>query len=306
MPELPAVVEWCGDTAILLRATNMGRGRVSGHVDQKNDGVDFFERAGRPIEKIIVHSTGSARKNGIEACSHMIQRFTAEPVYRSFLGKIVRVGGGLGWPGVPYTFVVPYRPQVHEGRLAVYRLWDDSWVTWHTGDHSRRSVSVAVSGHFRSRHDRARVPHIDPLELAVQALTDLVDNYLLPRFGLSCTDVYGHFDLGKPACPGDALEAWIRTRRGEEVGWWPPKSGNAMAAAPRSSGARIAALLEIGFDNHDGVDRDDWMRMAIEAFQSARGLVVDGIWGPHTEAEVRRVLSPGGQPSASSMSRSLE
>jgi hypothetical protein len=158
-------------------------------------------------------------------------------------------------------------------------------------------VAVAFAGSFVTRHAPVfSQTAYEPDASALHAGEVLVREYLLPRYGLTEEHVMGHFDAGKATCPGDTLERWVRTFRGEYA---PNIDGK--CSRSKESGRpldtwqqRQRALEELGFDvgptGADGIF-GYWTRSAVEAFQEAEGLVVDGVWGSYTETAIRRALA---------------
>lgn len=252
----------------------------------------YVEVPGRVVSEVIAHHSAGNLLQGLDAAVRIAQYHSA-PRKRDAEGRVV--GGGRGWPGGAYTYVVPARPDVRDGRLVVYRCWPDEWVTWHTGaGHNRRGVGVCVAGHYYSRHAPNGGGEARPDDTAMVAFLGLVEDYLLPRHGLAWTDVLGHFDCGKPTCPGDALEAIIRARRGEPVIDLQDPAGERWPGpldTPRRRQEALSRLgMHLGPGGVDGIWGED-SRGALEAFQLGRGLVADGVWGPLTERRVRRDLA---------------
>ncbi len=63
--------------------------------------------------------------------------------------------------------------------------------------------------------DFSGVDHIgatEPTELQLRNLNFLL-NKLQNELKLKSSDIYGHCDFGKPACPGDAIMTEINKRR---------------------------------------------------------------------------------------------
>lgn len=265
--------------------------------------------AKRQVDHIIIHQTAGNPRTGHDAIHRLARFFITPPKYRTDAsGNImyrgtrrgprpIRVGGGRGWPGIGYTFVVPNRPEMQDGRLVVYRVWPDEWRTWHTGGrYNSHGVGIAVTGSFHTRH----APHFTEVEgpdpTAVVALDSLALDYLMPRYGLEPgpETLLGHFDCGKVTCPGDVLEQWVRDTRGEDITVVEPK----VAARDLWRGEldswrdRQAALVNLGFDPGpvDGI-LGPKTRSAVEAFQEFAGIVVDGIYGPVTERHLRIAMA---------------
>lgn len=263
---------------------------------------------GRKITEVIVHQSAGPFREGIAAAEGIARFAAARPIYKEDdNGQIaykttrsgkripIRKGGGRGWPGVPYTFVIPAMPETVDGKIEVYRCWDDEWRTWHTGgSHNSNGVGVCVAGWYKSRWIRKDVGREQPDELAMMGLTALVNDYLLPRYGIKAEKgLFGHFDFGKPTCPGDFLEQWVRDARGEDVQIIQP-SGSLDDRPLDTVKQRQQALIALGYDlgkwGADGV-WGFYTRSALEAFQEDAGIRVDGVYGPQTDKAMRRALS---------------
>ena len=300
------VVEWEGDRTRLVALTGLARSPSRSYRSRRE-----------PIESIIVHQSAGARRYGEDAAVRIARFHAGPPKYRD--GR--RVGGGRGWPGIGYTFVVPTIPDTRDGKLEVFRTQPDSAHTYHTGrGWNARGVAVCVAGTYRSRHSLAT--NSDPYApdtLAMTAMIELIEDYLLPRYQLGGEALRGHFDAGKPACPGDFLEQWVRYRRGEEVndplgrsGSHPELFGAARkGSVPLSSNGPLSgaqerqqALVDLGYDvgsggpagnGVDGYWGED-SKGALEAFQADASIRVDGRWGPHTEEAVKWAMSQSSWP----------
>ena len=252
----------------------------------------YIEVPGRVISELIVHHSAGNLLQG-SAAPLRIAEYHSAPRLRDPQGHVI--GGGRGWPGGAYTYVVPAMPEVREGRLVVYRCWPDEWVTWHTGrGHNSRGVGVCVAGHYYSRHAPRGGGEPRPDDTAMAALLGLIEDYLLPRHGLTWADVLGHFDCGKPTCPGDALEGLVRTRRGEPVVDFTEPEGRGWVGpldTPRQRQEALSRLgMHLGAPGVDGV-WGELSRGALEAYQLGRHLRADGVWGPVTERRVRLDLA---------------
>lgn len=288
-------VEWADDQVRLVRAEGVLRhpNFPRGHETVGGQYVN----TGRQPEAVIVHHSAGRPREGLDAVDAIAGFSIGDPKYAERGGKVRWVGGGKGFPGVPYTFVVPGIPTVRDGRVTVYRVWDDGWWTWHTSKAiNRRGVGVCVSGWYASRHDAlAPSARERPDPLVTLAVERLCTKYLLPRYGLSTEDLYGHFDFGKPACPGDFLEDWIRRTRGE-AGILAPSSDSARDPRELRGARQIQiALVELGYD--PGTVDGAWgprTANALRAFQAAAKITPDGIWGPQTERAMRQALANGG------------
>ncbi len=292
------LVEWEGKTTRLVVLHDLPRSRTRS-----------YKRRRGTIQEVVIHQSAGARRVGEDAAVRIARFHTQPPKIRD--GR--KVGGGKGWPGIGYTFVVPSVVDVRDGKAEVYRTQPDDLHTYHTGrGWNARAVGVCVAGTYRSRHVKATQddPYA-PDGLALEALEELVHAYLLPRYGLKAEDLRGHFDAGKPGCPGDYLEQWVRHYRGEGVTHPSPRDGSFGLFAPLeerlrsvspldTAAERQQALVDLGYDlgtwgeRNNGVDGlwGEDSRGALEAFQVDAGVVDEvGRWGPTTETAMRCALT---------------
>lgn len=282
-----STTEWESDTTRLVQYYGHTKG-VNFPLNAKRS-AGYREQVGRKVNRVIVHQSAGNRRQGQDAVDRMASWIVRAPKYGERKGKLRRVGGGRGFPGIPYTFLVPSIPDIQDGKSVVYRCWDDAWLTWHTRRANRDGVGVCFAGSFQTRHMR-KFSGDDPTGPQLAAGKDLIENYLLPRYDLKADDLTGHFDHGKATCPGDCLESWIRRKRGETVTWFDPPYAETDDRPLVTRSHKIAALIELGYgDDDDLIDCDEW-RFTLESFQSDEGCVVDGIWGPQTEMALRRAL----------------
>jgi len=299
--------EWEGETVRLVKLAGLAR---HANFPRGLGRSAYMHRPGRPVVGLVAHTTAGSRKNGLDAPIALAKWIIRPPVYkRDAAGNVVYrtlrsgkkkpkiIGGGRGWPGAPYTFLVPHIPETVDGLLEVYRLWDDEWHTWHTSKATNRDhVAVGFAGSFKTRH-APNFSDRDPHPLALAAGTSLIVDYLLPRYNLTADEIYGHFDHGKPTCPGDTLERWVRETRGEFV---EELDESLVDTAPVHVGPlntwkeRQVALDLLGYDlGPAGVDGHFGLRTrrSVESLQANTGLIIDGIWGPRTERAVRVALA---------------
>jgi len=301
---LTRTTEWEGEHVRLVKLGGLpGRG---------------YAKRRSPISLLFVHQSSTRLRAGTDAALAIARSHTSPPTYKlnsdgTILYRTVRgvqrkqwVGGGRGWPGCGHTFVVPGIPQVVDRKIEVYRIHDDDLHTFHTGPYYNRvGVSVCFAGAFSSRHTRPTPrERAAPEPDAMMAGAELILDYLLPRYGIEPAEgLKGHFDAGKPACPGDYLEAWVRTNRGE-----PAIVNNPAARDPSTipkpkaqtfdtHEARMTALASLGFDLGDGEMGvwDEGAKEALRAFQSMADINVDGRWGDQTEAATRLALAAQGE-----------
>lgn len=280
---LPGPIEWEGEETMLVRYLGLPRAQ-NFPFDHERTGR-FYEDFGRKIDRIYVHQTASSPLDGRDAPEQLARWYVATPRYAQRDSRMIRVGGGRGFPALGHTFLVPTRPAMHTGKFVVYRLWTDEWVTWHTRRHNRHGVSVAFAGNFATRY-APRQSKIDPSTPAISAGEELIRDYLLPRYSLAWDDVSGHFEAGRPTCPGDVLEAWVRRQRGETVGWL-SSVGRLDRRPLETLGQKCDALGALGFGDGETLEN---FRTAVESFQAFAGVTIDGVFGQQTERALRARL----------------
>lgn len=152
--------------------------------------------AGQRIDALFVHHSGSLGRAGLEGA----------------LGAVRFVMGQRRFPGSPYHLWVPYLPvRDDEDRLVFFRLCEDEYRAWHTGDEANdRGIGLCLQG---------RLTKTGPSEAQVEALEAILPwasrHYGLPWERLR--DWLGWHAIGsrwggrdKPACPGPATERWLR------------------------------------------------------------------------------------------------
>ena len=273
------------------------------------DGNEAYVKVpSRRILSAVYHHSAGGFYRGIKAVEKLANYCTAAPKYKTdgdglpvlnSKGHRIVIGGGRGWPGIPYTYVIPAYPDLEDGRLVIYKIWHDDWVTWHTGGvYNHHAVGVVVAGWYASRHDllssKDSSARDRPTVEAMTAADELAD-YLMVRHGLRLgpDTLKCHAELGKPACPGAFLENWVREKRGEDAivdpvpGYEDPR--------PLATEREIQeALVELGFDPGD-VDgkMGPFTQNAIKAFQRAERIRPDGIFGPITRLAMRLALARG-------------
>lgn len=324
-PELTEKILWESDEVRLVRLYGLKQG--PGH---------YTNVRNRVIKAVIIHHADSSPKEGQAAPRGIANFHAGQPKYkRDAEGKIVYrkvggkmkphwIGGGRGWPGIGYQAVVPTIPELQDGKAVVYQTHDDETWSWHTGASiNRNGFGICMAGCFRSEHypDNPLAQN-EPDPIARKALEEVVTQYYLPRFGLKIqTGLKGHFDYGKPACPGDWLEQWVRHMRGEAVPHpeekyltdpdpadqgKPAKKTSKKTSAKKkkpvelqlkTAKERQEALLRLGYDLGPWGADGQWgaaSKGALLAFQETEGLKTDGVYGPMTEAALLKALERQG------------
>lgn len=252
----------------------------------------YRKRDPKAVGFVIVHKSGA----------------DGPPGFRGMEGSARFVVNHRGWQGFAYTFWFPRVPDVDPaGRLVVYRGQPDDVRSFHTGGRMNTiGVGFGVQGNYDG--DADGVIEREPTEFQLRALEKMA-RYAEGRYpAFSITGraddadawrLSGHWEHGKPVCPGDALVAWVRRMRGEggamvdddELG----PQGLEVDPKRFTKSERQKALALLGYDPGpiDGI----WgyrSRAALETFQAAEGLVVDGAWGRHSAAAMLRALRKTG------------
>ena len=162
---------------------------------------------------------------------------------------------GRGWNDIAYSWLVDEDGDAWEGR---------GWLAAgaHTAGWNSRSVAVAYLG------DGGRsVPPaaIDTITILMNEADALFGRKLIRQ---------GHRDVGRTACPGDTLYAWLRAD-GAPVAQPPPTLRRG------SRGGAVREVQAIVGAKPDGIFGPR-TEAAVKAFQRRRGLTPDGIVGPLT------------------------
>jgi hypothetical protein len=294
------LVEWESDRVRLVDL--QGYRRADSWPYNVRRTAKFTTVPNREIRVIAVHHSMGGFYQGIEAVEQLADWFLSPPKYRTDergeialdkRGKPIVIGGGKGWPGIGYQFVIPAIPDVVDGKIVVYRVWPDSMRTWHTGGlFNSHGVGICVGGHYTSAADpiARKSARPRPDDAAVTALDHLID-YLAGRYRLQLhrSSLVGHREVASTLCPGDFLADWIRAKRGEHV---------ATPAGPedrRPLDTALAiqqALVELGYapGKLDGIWGPKTAR-SLKMFQEQAGVAADGIMGPLTERALRVALA---------------
>lgn len=102
---------------------------------------------------------------------------------------------GRKWCAIGYHYIVGKDGRVYEGRPARYQ-------GAHVLSENENNLGISIVGDFQSH-----LPNARQLAALRAFLDDMRDRYRVSKRG-----VYGHRDLNKSICPGDALYAWLKTR----------------------------------------------------------------------------------------------
>lgn len=154
-----------------------------------------------------------------------------------------------GCPGICYTLAI-----TDDGQVCI--LWDLEVAPWSQGDKSKPGdenaswLSVLMLGNFRSKSNaEGGEPSIEQFRTYL-GLVLACRSVWGPTFRLA-----GHYDFGKPACPGSSMQGLIQAI-------------SVKPAGPQPSVQRIqTGLVELGY-------------------LPRKKTSVDGLWGPKTRAAV--------------------
>ncbi len=146
-------------------------------------------------------------------------------------------------------------------------------ITWHCSGHNTSAVGIMLQGNFEGPGHE--IGTSEPDERQVSSTAKLVD-FLLDSLKLSNHDVFGHYHFGKPACPGDIMQAWIEQKRTQPLA----QKAKKVDKTVKNIQSRLNKLGYIAgkIDGIIGVNT----QAAIRRFQSDYHLEVDGIIGSQT------------------------
>jgi hypothetical protein len=290
----------------LIRIVHVETKRGPNFPRQVGGSLAYYQIPNRQPQEVIFHHSAGGMWEGMKAVEKLASYFITPPEYAlnddgTFKTRLVRgvekrivIGGGRGWPGIAYPFVIPAYPEQVDGKLVVYRIWEDSWRTWHTGGvHNTVGTGVCIGGWYSSRHDLLN-PHAHDRPTAEAMLcADQLTDYLMVRYRLTLgpETLRSHAELGKPACPGDFIENWVRTKRGDEA----IRQLGQAAEDTRLLETPLqiqTALRELGY-NPGPID-GRWGPLtsnSLRAFQEAERIRADGVFGPISRQALRQALA---------------
>lgn len=260
----------------------------------------FRRKKDRIVNLLYCHQTGGSVTNkGFDAPLSTAHFQVRDPswVMKKVNGlmKWTWTGRGRGWPGIAYTWYIPWDPIIYNGKIVIFQCNELDFITWHSSD-NEHSVSIVSQGYFRSRYMKKFRPRHGqtgkPNDSQCVALEGFIAEYAIPILGIMPKEIKGHCDSPKPKlmCPGDDIEVIYKSfsrrmiDRFVDTPLFPYLPGMLNLDNWRD---RQASLILIG--GHDigdtgpkgnGVDNDpgDLTRFAIEVQEEQWGLPVDGYW----------------------------
>lgn len=188
-----------------------------------------------------------------------------------------------GLPGLAYCGFIEKSGQL-------YLANDVEDVTWSQGtdalpeDENLLYLAICVGGNFSGPGYKGTQ---EPTSDQIRSLK-LFWVKAKELWGLKNNQVFGHYNFGKPACPGYAFMKLIEGINADRD--W-------TAGSPYNFGTidgRQKALQKLGFLTIPEEDIGHWdltCKGALVAFQRKAGLKADGVWGKFTEAAIEAALT---------------
>lgn len=102
---------------------------------------------------------------------------------------------GRKWCAIGYHYIVGKDGRVYEGRPSAYQ-------GAHVLSENENNLGISIIGDFQS--------HL-PSQRQLSALRAFLDD-MRDKHRVSKRSVFGHRDLNKSICPGEALHAWLKTK----------------------------------------------------------------------------------------------
>jgi len=229
----------------------------------QGEGRVWGKRGLGSIDKVVVHQT--AGEGRLEA----FNKYHTGPNHISIYGL----------PKLAYHFYIPYERDRFTGQSLVYKVNALDDLTYHCKGANRTAIGVVVEGALHSPYWRGGRRH--PTDMQMNALRGIW-LYLKETFKWDTgRHLYSHSHFGKPACPGEVVEKWVRSMRMGTV-----YSFNTIGEVQR-------VLQELGF--YDG-DIDGMYgpitRRAVALFENRYkeyGLTPDGYWDDVTADMLQKV-----------------
>lgn len=169
----------------------------------------WSQRDVRGIQQVYLHASGAMGRDGFAgllAHSHTMSKYAGSK--------------RDGWPGSPYTFWIPKKPERDDlGRRIVYRCNPDEARTYHTGGRANHTgLSVAFQGQIHPDLPKYSGPPSKDQFVCSRALLDSLKDTHLGLRGKSWA--LGHCESGphggnpKSTCPGPHVMDWLQLYKG--------------------------------------------------------------------------------------------
>jgi len=240
---------------------------------------DLWREAGQVLPRNPDRQWGTRDPTGLRGLvfHQALSWGSIEAVARYHLGPNHISRDGL--PSLSYTFAIR-----RNGAILMALDWEEKPFSQgdrnQTGDENAEFVSCCIEGMFHGdgvTDPSAGEPTLDQIESVLRLWNAVRD-----RFKWTNESIYGHFDFGKPSCPGATLSTLIRAIRFPDPALSPKTHDGVLG--------RQQALVGIGYPIAQLGTWGPDSRAALTAFQTAHGLVPDGVWGPRTQAAIDAAL----------------
>ncbi len=123
-------------------------------------------------------------------------------VHNYHISKESHLKLGTGAPRIAYHFTI-------EKDGTIYRVNDETDIVWHTAGQNMSGIGVMLVGDFSGK---GHVGKSEPTDEQLESLEWLLDK-LSTDLKVSKSEIYGHEDFGKPACPGYKVMEFIKEYR---------------------------------------------------------------------------------------------
>ena len=185
-----------------------------------------------------------------------------------------------GLPGISYTMVVD-----REGAVYLANHVEDKTLSQgdagRPGDENEEFLAVCFLGNFSGPGYAGTQSVTNKQLMAAQGLWQRIKKI----WSFYNNQLFGHYDFGKPACPGYSLQRLIEDVHLDED--WPVSSTYKL----NTTDGKQQALKALGYyaGKIDGI----WgpaCRRGLAEFQKTAGLFVDGVWGKLTSIAIKTAL----------------
>lgn len=226
-----------------------------------------------------VHLTTPSSRTGFVA-HHGVGTGGANPdEAKAILRGYQRLHQGNGWGDIGYNFAIDKWGNIYEAR-------GFDAVGAHAGGHNTANLGVVLIGDSRNG---------DLTDAAKAAFQDLYAH--LQQQTSSNLRQLVHSDLNATACPGEPLRQWVKggnLSKGHGTVVTPPAPRT--PAEPTYNGIRVREIQQLltqrGFPTVvDGIYGPHTERQ-VRAFQAQQGIAVDGVVGPVTIGRLRDPRTP--------------
>jgi hypothetical protein len=122
----------------------------------------------------------------------------------------------LGWPRICYQLYCGYNPpQTQDGRYVVYQINPWNLRTWTIGGSANSTCAgVVFQGRFSMDHgDWGQ--DMQPSQVQGFLAEKMWEDYIKPCLGVTNKQISGHYEHGKPACPGRRLQTFVIQKKKE-------------------------------------------------------------------------------------------